>query len=372
MILLAILVFILILGLLVFVHELGHFIMAKRAGMRVDEFGFGFPPRMFGITRGETTYSINWIPLGGFVKIMGEDGSDSADPQSFNNKSAWQRFLVLIAGVSMNVILAWVLLSIGMTVGLPTVLGEGEQLPSSARIKNTSVGILEVQTKTPAAEAGLKAGDTILKIVNLPISSIEDAQKATQAEVGKPTLYTIKRGSETFDKIITPRANPPAGEGPLGIALGSVGFVSYPWYQAPWRGAVAVVNLILFTLTAFGSIISQLWHGQSVTTSLSGPVGIAVLTRDVTALGLIYILQFAAVLSVNLAIINAVPFPALDGGRVLFLLIEKLRGRKMNAKAETWSNTAGFILLILLMIAVTVKDVRHYSEGFKHLFQRIF
>src|SRR3989338_2399556 len=151
MILLTILVFIIILGLLVFVHELGHFIMAKRAGMRVDEFGFGFPPRLFGIRRGETLYSINLIPLGGFVKILGEDGSQTVDPKSFSNKSFWRRFSVLIAGVTMNVILAWVLLSIGTTMGLPTLISENEQLPKSAKVSVTSVGIIEVASDTPAA-----------------------------------------------------------------------------------------------------------------------------------------------------------------------------------------------------------------------------
>lgn len=372
MILLAILVFIIILGLLVFVHELGHFVMAKRAGMRVDEFGFGFPPRLFGIKRGETTYSINLIPLGGFVRIVGEDGTDSVDPESFGNKSAWRRFGVLIAGVTMNVILAWVLISIGVGLGLPTVVGEGEQLPKGAQIKNVSIGVLEVAASSPAAEAGVKIGDTILKINNQPITSIEQAQSATLAQAGKITDYTVKRGSELIDKKITPRVNPPEGQGPLGIALGSIGFVSYPWYQAPFRGAAAVASLIWLTLSAFGGLFAQLFAGQNVGAALSGPIGIAVLTKDVTALGFIYLLQFTAILSVNLAIINAIPFPALDGGRVLFLIIEKIRGRKLDQRVEQWANTAGFVLLLMLMVAVTIGDVGHYSQQFKNLFHRIF
>src|SRR6185436_13649347 len=211
MILLTILVFIVILGLLVFVHELGHFIMAKRAGMRVDEFGFGFPPRLFGIKKGETTYTINLIPLGGFVKILGEDGSDSEDPRSFGNKSTWQRFSVLVAGVSMNVVLAFVLLSIGMMLGLPTVIYEDEQLPAHAKVRNVSVGILEIAEKSPADEAGLKPGDTIYKITGIPISSIDDAQRITSENAGKSTVYTFKRGSEAFERTITPRSAPPEG-----------------------------------------------------------------------------------------------------------------------------------------------------------------
>ena len=194
----------------------------------------------------------------------------------------------------------------------------------------------------------------------------------TLKSADKPTIYTIKRGSDIFDKQIIPRANPPAGEGPLGIALGSVAYVSYPWYQDPFRGAVAVYNLIALTVMTFGAVIWQFLQGHHVTAALSGPVGIAVLTRDVTALGFIYLLQFTAVLSVNLAIINAVPFPALDGGRVLFLIIEKIRRKKLPIQAEQIANTVGFVLLLLLMVAVTFRDVIHYGPQFKHLFQRIF
>src|SRR5262249_22127636 len=154
----------------------------------------------------------------------------------------------------------------------------------------------------------------------------------------------------------------------LGVALGTVGFVSYPWYEAPVRGFVTTFNVFWNTISAFGSIIAGLFQGENVGDVISGPVGIAVLTRDVTQLGMIYLLQFTAVLSINLAIINALPFPALDGGRILFLIIEKIRRKKMNVKAEQIANGIGFSLLLLLMVFVTIKDVSRYSEGFKRLF----
>lgn len=361
MILLTIAVFIAVLGLLVFVHELGHFVMAKRAGMRVDEFGLGFPPRLFSIRKGGTTYSINAIPLGGFVKILGEDGSEISDPQSFANKSHWQRFSVLVAGVTMNVILAWVLMSIGMGVGLPTVLDENDQLPRSAIVRNSSVGVLETAPQSPAALAGLKAGDVIVEIGGEAISSIQEAQAVTRSHAGTPTVYTIRRGSATFDANITPRVNPPEGEGSLGIALGEIALVSYPWYEVVWRGLLYTVNLLLYTLSAFWSLIVGVFQGADVGAALSGPVGIAVLTRDVTRLGFIYLLQFTALLSINLAIINIIPFPALDGGRILFLAIEKIRGKKMNPKAEVWANTVGFMFLLLLMVGVTVHDFDKFN-----------
>lgn len=372
MILLTIIIFLFILGLLVFVHELGHFVMAKRAGMRVEEFGFGFPPKLFGIKRGETIYSINLIPLGGFVKISGEDGGVSDDLRSFVNKSALERFLVLVAGVSMNVVLAWVLISIGLGLGLPTLISEGESLPKSAHIRNIRVGIIDISTDSPAASVGIRPGDSVYKVNNEEIDSIEELQTITGSIAGVETVYEFKRGESHFSKTLIPRDNPPPGEGPLGVALSQIAQVSYPWYETPFRGVIAIVNLTWATLWAFAQIISQWLSGASVSGTLSGPVGIAVLTRDVAQLGFIYLLQFTALLSVNLAIINAVPFPALDGGRILFLLIEKIRGKKLNIKSEQIANTVGFSLLLLLMLFVTVKDVTRYQEGFRNLFERIF
>jgi regulator of sigma E protease len=372
MILLTIVAFIIILGLLVFVHELGHFLVAKKSGMKVHEFGFGFPPRIFGIRRGETLYSINLLPLGGFVKIEGEDGSNTSDPRSFSNKPAWQRFAVLMAGVTMNMVLAWVLFSIGMGLGLPTALSEDEAVPKSAQLRDVAVGILEVSPDAPADQAGVKPGDFILKIGDEPIESIKEAQDETLKHADTPTVYEIKRGQQVIEKTMTPRSHPPEGQGALGIVLGSVGFVSYPWYLAPIKGFIATFNIFILTITTLASILWQFLQGHQVSSALSGPVGIAVLTHDVTALGFIYLLQFTALLSINLAIINAIPFPALDGGRVLFLLIEKIRGKKMHFKTEQWAMMVSYMVLILLVIAVTVKDVSRYSEGFRNLVQKIF
>lgn len=364
--LLTLIIFIIILGLLVFVHELGHFVMAKRAGMGVDEFGFGFPPRMFGIKKGETTYSINWIPLGGFVKIQGEDGTESNDPKNFGGKSFLARLSVLAAGVVMNVVFAWVLISIGMGLGLPTVVSEGDQLPPNARLRDVSVAIIEVTKDSPADAAGLKVGDQIVRVNNEQIKNLEQVQQTTTANLGKETAYVISRGNSEIEKKISPRANPPEGQGPLGVGLSSVGLVSYPWYLAPIKGFTATINLTWATLSAFGTIIGNLVSGSPAGVDLTGPVGIAKLTGDVAALGFVYLLQFTAVLSINLAIINAIPFPALDGGRILFLIVEKIRRKKFSVVVEQWANTVGFVLLLLLMLFVTVKDVSNLD-----LIQRI-
>jgi regulator of sigma E protease len=342
--LLTILIFIIILGLLVFVHELGHFVMAKRAGMAVEEFGFGFPPRLFGIKRGETTYSINWIPLGGFVKIVGEDGENPNNPRSFGSKNFFARFSTLAAGVTMNMIFAWILLSIALGMGLP----------------NGSVEVSSVHENSPAINAELMVGDQLVKVNGTEIFSPDQLQTLTKENAGKDTTYTIKRGEETFDKQMVPRENPPEGQGALGVTL-RPGTSSYPWYEAPLKGLEVTWRYFWATIMAFGTIIGNLVVGEPAGVEVTGPVGIAKLTGDVAALGFVYLLQFTAILSINLAIINAVPFPALDGGRLLFLVIEKIRGRKMNPLVEQWTNTIGFALLLLLMLIVTIKDVSSFN-----------
>jgi regulator of sigma E protease len=370
MILSTIIIFVVILGILVFVHELGHFIMAKRAGMKVEEFGFGFPPRMVGIKRGETIYSLNWIPIGGFVKIAGEDGGEVQNPQSFANKGFLDRFLVLIAGVTMNVILAWVITSIAMGFGIPTWIPEGSDLPKSAKVENSSIVFRNVIEGSPAAIAGMKPGDTIVSINSEPIDSTEELQQLTKDNAGKETKFVLKRGDSTLEKVVIPRESPPEGQGPLGVSLDILAYVSYPWYETIYRGFTHTIGMVWFTIKTFAELIGQWVSGHSVSQAISGPVGIAVITRDVAQLGFIYLLQFAALLSINLAVINAVPFPALDGGRILFLFIEKIRGKKLPEKAEQIVNTAGFALLIMLMIFVTVRDFGRFEiiDKVKNLF----
>lgn len=361
MIISTIIIFIIILGILVFVHELGHYFAAKKSGMQVEEFGFGFPPRMFGIKRGETIYSLNWIPVGGFVKIAGEDGGEVSNPRSFANQSFLKRFITLAAGVTMNILFAWLVIMIAMGMGLPTVINEGDVLPASAKVDQPFVVFRDVLADSPAQQAGFKTGDTIVAINGEQIDNLVEVQTLTQQNLGKETQYIITRGDQRIEANLIPRQNPPEGQGAMGVSLATVANVSYPWYELPWRAIGATYNVIYSTLSAFGTILTQWVSGESVSGQLSGPVGIAVLTRDVAQLGFIYLLQFTAVLSVNLAVINAVPFPALDGGRILFLIVEKLRGRKLPETAEQVANTIGFGLLLLLMVFVTVKDFGRFD-----------
>ncbi len=350
--LLAIIVFILILGLLIFSHEFGHFISAKKAGMKIEEFGFGFPPRLLGIKKGETLYSINLIPLGGFVKIYGEQRPKKKllkpDKRAFYNKPIWQRAIVLVMGVLMNLFLAAILLSIVHGIGIPTIL----EKDSEQNARNIQIQIVGVVQKSPAAETGLKIGDT-LKDFN----KVEDMQKFVARHAGEEITLNIQRGNETLEKTLTPRISPPEGEGPMGIALAKTGIVTYPWYAAIWQGFKLTGQLVVTFISLFYQLLKSLILTGALIGEIAGPIGIASLTSQMTKLGLVYVLQFAAILSINLAIINAIPFPALDGGRLLFLAIEKIKGSPISAKIENTVNSIGFILLIALMILITFRDV---------------
>lgn len=358
--LLTIVVFILILGLLIFVHEFGHFIMAKRFGLQVKEFGFGFPPRIFGIKRGETIYSLNLIPLGGFVRILGEGGEEDKNPRSFASQKVGTRAKIIAAGVIMNFLLACLLLAIGFKIGLPTVLDEKG---STGRVRDVKIQIIEVAKDSPAEKAGLKTGDQINGIEGLVIDEIGIFQEKVKERAGKEIILNISRGTEEQEIKIVPRKNPPEGEGSLGIGVVKTGIISYPWYEAIYRGVISTFSMVAAIFIAIGQIIKNLLiSGKAVGAEFAGPVGIAVLTGQVVKMGFVYILQFTAILSINLAIINFLPLPALDGGRLLFLGIEKIRGQKVSPKVENAVHTLGFVLLILLMIFVTFKDVSRFKD----------
>ncbi|OGZ35402.1 MAG: RIP metalloprotease RseP [Candidatus Portnoybacteria bacterium RIFCSPLOWO2_01_FULL_43_11] len=356
---LTIIIFILILGILIFAHELGHFITAKRAGIKVDEFGFGFPPRIFGVKKGETTYSLNLFPIGGFVKIYGEEGEGRDDIRSFSSKSLSRRAIIIAAGVTMNLVLAALLLSLGHWVGLPSMIDD----EANGNLNNPQVQIIETAKDSPVEKAGIKIGDTIaslkLKVENekLEISRVAEVREFTEAHRGEEVVVIIQRGDEILEKTLVLRENPPEGEGPLGAALVRTAIVSYPWYKAIILGITSTVNLIWVIIAAFLSIIWNLITTGRLITEIAGPVGIFTLTSQAAKLGFIYVLQFTALLSINLAIINILPFPALDGGRLLFLFIEKIKGSPVSQKIEKIIHTAGFIILILLMLAVTWRDV---------------
>ncbi len=365
---LSLLIFIIVLGIIVFVHEFGHFIAAKRSGVRVDEFGFGFPPRIFGVKRGDTIYSLNWIPLGGFVKIKGETGEDRTLPDSFSSKPAWNRAIILLAGVGMNILLAAVLLGIGFGIGVPQIT---DNLPPSAIIKERSVQIVDVLSEKPAARAGVHAGDTILSVDGREVADADMLRDAVRSGEGDIKLV-IRRNHKEQELTVTPLVLTETGARGIGVQLANVGIVRYPWYIAIPRGFAAAFEYLWIIIVSFGLLLKNLVIGKGLTADLSGPVGIAVLTGQVARLGFTYLLQFIALLSLNLAVINAVPFPALDGGRFLFLVIEKLRGKPMPKRAENIAHQIGFALLMLLVLAVTYRDLVRYGGAITGFFKRLF
>jgi len=371
---LTVLIFLALLASLVLFHELGHFIVARRNGIKADEFGFGFPPRMFGVYKDDTTgrhkivwgnkdiesphtvYSFNWLPLGGFGNIKGEDGQNQ-EADSFGNKSAWIRVKVLGAGVFMNFVLAWVLISVVFILGLPQPIDSTER----AQYPDAKIQILEVKKGTPAETMGLQLGDEVLMIAGEKMRTLDVVKETILKNKGQNIDITINRLGKEMVLSGTPRTEYPANEGSLGISFSETAIVSYPWYQAFYQGAITTYNITIAILQAFGTMIAGLFGEKTgAPVDVTGPVGIVYMTKQMSDLGISYLLQFAALLSINLGIINVLPIPALDGGRILFVLIEKLKGSKVSHRTEGMIHQIGFILLLLLMLFITIRDFAHF------------
>lgn len=353
-------IFLIVISILIFVHEFGHFVFAKRAGMKVEEFGFGFPPRLFGIKRGETVYSINLIPFGGFVKILGEEGGHENEPRSFSAKPILARLSVVVAGVTMNFLLAVFLLMLGNFLGLRIGLID-ENLALNTNAKNKQIQIIQVAENSPAKTADLRLLDEIVgfKIdgVVKNVLSTKEVQDFVLENAGVKSVILIKRAGQSLEKEILPRKNPPEGQGALGISLALTGVVSYPWYESVWRGVYDAVMLTINTVLGYWLLIKTLLIKGKLMADVSGPIGIATMTGQAARIGLNYLIQFVAMISINLAVLNIIPFPALDGGRALTLIVEKIKGSPINRKIENMVNTVGFAFLIALMIYVTIKDI---------------
>lgn len=361
-----VIIFIIILAVLVLVHEFGHFIVAKKSGIRVDEFGIGFPPKVFSFKpkKSETTYSINAIPFGGFVKIFGEtpdedsiSGPDSR--RSFVNKPKWVQAIVLSAGVLFNIIFAWILISICLSIGLPTTLSE----ENVGIVENPKVLILEVLPNSPAGLSGLKVGDeivsakmsdTILLDKNLTVSSLENLI-ANSDDFGLDITY--RRNKNIKNVIVKPISGIVEEKQAIGILMSSIGIVRTPIYQVPLEAVKLTYKIIEEIVVNIAFLISSIFMGKANLLSVAGPIGIISLVGDAWSFGIVNLLMFVAFISINLAILNIIPFPALDGGRILFVLIEKIKGSDIKPKIANVINMIGFLLLIALMIAVTYNDI---------------
>lgn len=350
-------IFIISLNVLVFIHELGHFLVAKKNGLKVEEFGLGIPPRIFGIKKGETIYSINALPIGGFVRIFGEDGSHIDKQESFANRPAFTRIKILSAGIIMNLIFGIILFIVGFNIGIPAIVEKN----NVAFIQNIKTSILEVQKNSPAELAGLKMGDRILmlqkgdELVNNP--TVDELQQFTKKYAGQSIILTIERGKKELIVEVVPREKINEKEGPLGIVIGETGFLKYPFWRSIWEGFKAGISLFFSVfIMIFVFLKSLIFQGRMIG-EVAGPVGITVLGTEVLKLGVSYFIQFLATLSIYLSAINLVPFPALDGSRIFFILIEKIRGKAVASKTENLIHTIGFVILLIIFFVITYRDI---------------
>ncbi|MBI5147943.1 MAG: RIP metalloprotease RseP [Parcubacteria group bacterium] len=347
--LLGILSVIFFLSLLILIHESGHFLAAKFFKLKVEEFGFGFPPRIISKKKGETRYSLNWLPFGGFVKIYGENtleqkpDNEADRGRDFSSQKAWKRTIVLLAGVFMNFIFGWLAISFVLAAGIPSALF-----------------ISEVRPESPAAAAGLKPSDKIAAIYaggeSLTSPSVNSFVEFIQKYKGGEFKITVERSGKTLDITTASRVSPPQGEGALGIALLEAGSEPRPFLSAFGEGFKDALTIIKEIVFAFYGALAGIFTNGSLS-GVAGPVGIVGVAAQAAGISVVYLLQLFGLISLNLAVLNILPFPALDGGRLFFVLIEKIKGSPVSAKTEGVAHAVGFSLLLALMAAITIKDV---------------
>lgn len=360
-----IITFIIVFSVLVLIHEWGHFAAARRAGVKVEEFGLGMPPRAKTFFKDKlgTIYSLNWVPFGGFVRLHGEDSSDPKilkDKKSFASKSIGQRSIIILAGVFMNFLLAWVLISIGFMVGMKPFLVTQADLE-----KGIEKGIVEVQKiyyvheidkEGALANTTLRSGDYIVSINNIPVTDEMKLDEVIRPSSPVALLYVHDEIEETLNV----RSD---SQGKIGMVISLENFildvnnVKYPFYIAPIKAFSEVGRLSALTVNMLGDVIVSIVAKFTVPDGVAGPVGIAQMTHFFVKQGFMAVVQFTALLSISLGVINVMPFPALDGGRFLFIVYELVARRKPNAKVEATVHTIGFALLMLLILVITWNDI---------------
>ena len=363
-----IIIFLLVLTLLIAVHELGHFLAAKLFKIRVDEFAIGFPPRLFQVMIAKTRFALNLIPLGGYVKIHGENPEDELSSDSILAKPRWQQVVVLVAGVSFNIILAYILLvatlMFGTKVSVDTFPGE--------TIQNQKLIITMVAPASPAETAGIKVGDEILSVTNgkdlfaSTSLTILNVQK-TISESKDTVSMTVKRISSQSSTSTQPEEAKAfkfvpvtglvEGKKAAGISMDIIGEAKVGFFKSFYYAGIETYNLTENITVGLTNFIGGIFRGKGSLKEITGPVGIANVVGDSAKHGITDLFMIIAIISVNLAVINMAPFPALDGGRVVVVIIEAIIRRQINPKVIGWINGIGFILLITLMVVVTFKDV---------------
>jgi len=360
----SVILFLIVLSVLVFVHELGHFLVAKWAKIRVDEFALGFPPKIISFTKGETRYALNLIPFGGYVKIFGENPDEqSLDPNaknSFLNKSRWVQAAVLIAGVFFNFIFAWALISASYVFNTEVAVNP----ENISDVKNIETMVVSVAPDSPAIKAGLEVGDKIISLrsgedVFLTANelNVENLQNFISKNSAGEIEFTIERFDEVKKFNITPVDGISPDKKAVGIMMSDVGEIQIGFFESIWKGLQTSVILTQKVTVGLFEFLTAAVVGKADFNQVSGPVGLVGHVGEAAKFGIVNLLSFTALISLNLAVINLIPFPALDGGRLLFVAIEGITRRQINVKFVNTLNMIGFALLMLLMISVTVSDV---------------
>lgn len=362
----SVILLILIIGVLIFIHELGHFAVAKYFKVRVDEFGMGLPPRAVKLfSRNGTDYTLNWIPFGGFVKIYGEDALEEAEKdsdyeRSFVAKSWWKQIAILIAGVTMNFLFAWFLFALIFMTGAPTAVSTA---PHPEQVRNPQLTVLEVIKNSPAELSGLVPGDVIKEIESLDgvVSGNELTRELFISEVRTlpdSTPLRILAETQTGEEkniLVIPEKNNETQL--IGVSIDQVGIYREGFFTAIGSGFTHTGYVAKETTKAFGNLIADAFRGEADMNTLTGPVGLVSVVGDAQKVGITQVITLTALISVNLAVLNLFPFPALDGGRIVIVLIETITRRKIKPSIVQWVNGIGFLFLIGLMVLITVKDV---------------
>ena len=347
-----IVLFILILGVLVIIHELGHFFTARAFRVRVLEFGVGFPPRARVLrSKGETLYTLNWLPIGGFVKLEGEDGNDADDPRSFSSQRYPTKMLILVAGVAMNVLLAFAIFTGIALYGEPTI----------------GVVVGGVQAGSPAAAAGIEAGDTIVSINGKTYTAFDQVKPvdALRAHAGETVTLAVKASDGTIEVVqatLRPSSEIDLEHGALGIEKSQAKILPDPLHynlgEAVQIGAQRTVDALGLIVGGLGTLVESIVNSPTEAPPVQGPVGIATQIGDIFwQLGPLYTLYVAGILSANLAVVNILPFPPLDGGRMLMITLKRFLGARMTVRAEQLTYMVGFVFLFAFLIWITTFDI---------------
>lgn len=355
----AILIFLVLLVGLIIVHECGHFFAAKLFGIKVDEFGIGFPPRVLAWRYGETEYSLNWLPFGGFVRIFGERLDEGwGDPRAFSKKSPWIQAAVVFAGVLCNFLFAWAALSLGFMAGLPAVINES----TAGNVRNAHITVVDVSPGSPALSAGFLPGDVVEGVSaggeNLPSGASADVARAFIAAHGEePVTVTVLRGTDEKTISATPREGVVEGRRALGIALEDIGIVSYAPIEAVRQGGGLTLLMVEGTAQGLWNFGANLFSGNADFTGVAGPVGIAEVGGSAVQEGYAAVILLIALISVNLGLINLIPVPGLDGGRLVFIVVEAIKGSPVSERLTVGLTIAGFALMAVLLLLVTYHDI---------------